>query len=85
MPSFAGAAGGGFVAELSEDVGGVADDGGLRDAVFQVAGVLLFSAAAGLVHRAFHRVGDPVGIEKRAGLRVASGQPDGLHEGVLET
>jgi hypothetical protein len=48
--------------------------------VFEVVGLLLFAAAVGFGHGAFHGAGDAVGIEDHAAIDVARGAADGLDE-----
>ena len=47
---------------------------------FEIVGDLLLAAARGLVHRALHRAGDPVGVEDHAAVDVARGAADGLDQ-----
>ena len=51
-----------------------------RDAVRCVIGELLLAAAVGLVERALHRSGDPVGVEDHPPVDVARGAADGLDQ-----
>ncbi len=51
----------------------------------QVVRHLFDAAALGLIHRALHRVGDPVGIQNRRAVQVARGAAYGLDQRAFGT
>src|SRR3546814_20197941 len=63
-----------------QDVADLLLDAGGRDAVFGVVGLLLGAAAVGLVERALHAVGHPVGVKDDAAVDIAGGAADGLDQ-----
>ena len=50
------------------------------NAVFEIKGNLLGSAALGLTHGALHRLGDSVGIQNRFAVDVSSSAPNRLNQ-----